>query len=399
MSKPQSSSNTTNTPPQGGRGGNRNRARGGSGRGRGSNSRKPNYKKVPRPQRSKQFVGDTPKLSDVVFDNTDKTLKKWSTITQKLYRSLNKTYSISVSKSVECLKDLSTQYHPVPSVPANTDSVSMTILRQMADAPTKAQYKFRENMASAFSTIHGQCTPALILDMKGEPDYQTVYAYSDTIGLMSIIHRLVHRQERHQYDIMSKINIMRQYFQCYMRNNEDPADFYERFAAIRTAMNESGIKMVWPSTREASRQQLYPQIKMADLDQWQHHQVTDHADEAFHTVMIIVNSGIKKYKGLITQLNNDWVTGQDHYPRTEATAIRMQRIYISSYVPDEQQQRNEQSDDQDDQLNSNEQSTEPSERMPEMGAMFAQQGDDTNQFYCGACKKKHDYNYLDCVIL
>ena len=31
--------------------------------------------------------------------------------------------------------------------------------------------------------------------------------------------------------------------------------------------------------------------------------------------------------------------------------------------------------------------------------MFAQQGDDTNLFYCGTCKKKHDYNYLDCVIL
>ena len=116
--------------------------------------------------------------------------------------------------------------------------------------------------------------------------------------------------------------------------------------------------------------------------------------------MIIANFNNKKYKGLITQLNNDWVMGQDHYPRTKATSIRMQRLYISLYVPNEQQQRNKQSDDQNDQSNTNKQSTEPPKQTPEtMGAMFTQQGDDTNQFYCRACKKKHDYNYLDCVII
>ena len=143
MSKPQSSSNTTSTPPQGGRGGNRNRPRDGSGRGRGSNSRKLSNRmaKAIRQQCSKQFVGDTPELSDVMFDNTNQTLKKWSTITQKLYRYLNKTYSISVSKSVESLKDLSMRNHPVPPIPVDTNPVSITIWRQMADAPTKALYK------------------------------------------------------------------------------------------------------------------------------------------------------------------------------------------------------------------------------------------------------------------
>ena len=217
---------------------------------------------------------------------------------------------------------------------------------------------------------------------------------------MIIIHRLVHGQERHQYNIMSKINIMRQYFQYYMHENKDPSDFYKRFTSIRTAMHESGIKMVWPSTREASRQQLYPQIKMADLNQWQHHKITNHADEAFHAVMIVAKSNNKKYKGLITQLSNDWVMGQDHYPRTEATSIRMQRLYISLYVSTKQQQHNEESDDQSDQSNTNEQSVEPPKQTPKTtGVIFAQQGDDTNQFYCGACKKKRDYNYLDCVIL
>ena len=269
MSKPQSSSNITSTPPQGGRGGNRNRARGGSGRGCGSNSRKPNNKKAKaiKQQRSKQFVGDTPKLSNVVFNTSDQTLKKWTTMTQKLYGYLNKTYGIAVSKLVEALKDLSMMYYPVPPLPMNLNNVSMTAWRQMADSPTKALFKFRENMASAFSIIHGQCTPMFILDMKGEPDYSNVYMHSNTIGLMAIIHRLIHRQEQHQYNIITKINIMCQYFQCYMHKNNDPSDFYKRFSSIRAAMHESGIKMVWPSTREASRQQLYPQIKMADLNQ------------------------------------------------------------------------------------------------------------------------------------
>ena len=330
MSKPQSSPNTTSTLPQGGRGSNRNRARHGSERGSGSNLRKPNNinnkkAKAAKQRRSKQFVGDTPKLSEVMFDVGNQTLKKWTTMTQKLYRYLNITHDIAVSKLVENLQDLSAMYYPIPPLPLNANHVSTAAWRQMSDNPTRAQFKFRQNMASAFSVIHRQCTQTFILDMKGEPDYPNVYLHSNTIGLMVIIHRLVHRQEQHQYDIITKINAIHQYFQCCMHENDNPSAFYNRFSSIRTAMHESGIKMVWPSTRETSRQHLYPQIKMTDLNQWQHKEVTDHADESFDAAMIIANSNNKKYKA---QLNNDWVMGADHYRRTEATSIRMQHLYI-----------------------------------------------------------------------
>ena len=160
----------------------------------------------------------------------------------------------------------------------------------------------------------------LILAMKGEQDYSSVCLNSNTIGLMVIIHRLVHRQEQQQYDIMKKINFICQYFQCYMHEKDDPSDFYKRFNSIRTAMHKSGVKMVWPTTREIARQELYPQVKMADLNQWQHHKVNKHADESFHAAMIIANSNNKRYK---------------------ATSIRMQYLYTSLYVPDDQQQHND----------------------------------------------------------
>ena len=89
------------------------------------------------------------------------------------------------------------------------------------------------NLSKLFSLIVGQCTQAMIANIKKEPNYEVKSRESDALWLLTVLKRLCAGINTNHNPYFTRVRTMKAYFNCIQGEIETSTEYAERQASLR----------------------------------------------------------------------------------------------------------------------------------------------------------------------
>jgi hypothetical protein len=192
-----------------------------------------------------------------------------------------------------------------------------------------------KHRGQTYSLILGQCTQLLQDRMKQDPDWNAVSISYDPLTLYRLIEKIILAQTEDQYPFATV------YEQEIGLNafKQDPAlsnpQYYERFNTKVDVADAIGVTRQHKALLEYVAQELHPQtpaVAFADLALAEQQIVRDDAEERYLSYVFLRQSGAQ-HGTLKVDLQNDFTTGNNHYPKTRQQTLHLLDKYSKTVVP------------------------------------------------------------------
>jgi len=196
---------------------------------------------------------------------------------------------------------------------------------------------YRERVSSlekhrgqAFSMIRGQCTQILLDKMKYDPEWDDVSASYDPTKLINMIERIVLGQTEDQYPYATVYDQVCSMY-AFQQNELPNPTYYERFNTKVAIGVSVGVTHQHPVLLEHTTAELHPGRKYADLAPDEATKIQEVTEERYLAFLLIRSSG-KQHSKLRMDLQNDFTTGDDHYPKNRQAALHLLDKYSKTVV-------------------------------------------------------------------
>lgn len=187
-----------------------------------------------------------------------------------------------------------------------------------------------KHRGQAFSMLRGQCMPVLLDKMKYDKDWDAVSVSYSPLLLMNMIERIVLAQTEDQFPFAT---VYEQ--ECallgFHQNELTNEQWYERFNTKVDVGAAIGVTRQHRVLLEHTAGEMNPPTKFDDLTAEQQKKVRDETEERYISYVFLKNSG-KQHSKLRMDLQNDYTTGDDHYPRTRQSVLHLLDKYSKSVV-------------------------------------------------------------------
>ena len=168
-----------------------------------------------------------------------------------------------------------------------------------------------QNLTILWATITGQCTPALLEEISGEPDYITKSAAFDGVWLLETIQKVTAGANKTTNKFSSAYKAAKRFYSTHQSPTEGVDEYYNRFETAKdlvvlfnadvvdiTALHAMEVNFNVYATKEETLQK-------------------------FFAVALILNANKARYESLWDKLENDLLMGQDSYPVTIGAALHL----------------------------------------------------------------------------
>ena len=286
--------------------------------------------------------------------------------------------------------------------PAAEQAIFTEEIRMVA----KRRHNVREGMPWAYAILKGQCSPSTWGKISGEAGFEAMEAAKDPIQLKQRIKAVCCGFQAHQQRVYAVVQAIILLATTMQENNDSIESFYRNFTANWDMIEQFGgsvanhpglieeraVAIAAEDGRDADN------VEAADTAR-----ATEEIGEEVKASFMLCMANKGRYQPLKDCLANDYVRGQDTYPKTCEQLMGMLRNYRAPRTGNARGQghRNNQPD-ADDGL-AFVQEEDKTEGESEGGAMMAQQGVKYNKkgekdcYHCGAddhwapdCPKKQD---------
>ena len=192
----------------------------------------------------------------------------------------------------------------------------------MAMAPANALYAqemnqfskkkslLQENMAKLWGIILGQCTKALVENLRAEHDFETQQNDYNAIWLLKSIKRVVHGVTTSSNPIHTAFTATRDFYKT-KQMGKPLEDYQADFENAQELVAQAGVDIVDHEDLLKKEKAKDPTITDEDVRQ------------KYAAMAFLMNADVKRFGGLWDQLHNSLLQGQDNYPTTMAAAIHM----------------------------------------------------------------------------
>jgi hypothetical protein len=220
---------------------------------------------------------------------------------------------------------------------------------QLTDSE-KTQYSnewrtFRErssNLAKhrgqAYSLILGQCLQLLKDTMKQDTDWTTVSVSYDPLVLYRLIEKTILAQTEDQYPFATVYDQEQSFYSFRQEQNVTNPQWYERFNTRVDVGEAIGVTSQHKSLLEHVAQERHPTsaggnpvITFDSLTYAEQDEVRKDAEERYIAYACLRQSGPQHGK-LKVDLQNDFTTGDNHYPKTRQQALHLLDKYSKTTV-------------------------------------------------------------------
>ena len=193
---------------------------------------------------SNSFVGETDELHGHIYDvNTSKQSELFTTTTKKIANYAGRTCreAKDISLAIEELKD---PLFPRPVKQNTGDSdVDNILLKEEVQLHVRRKSTYRQNQATMFAIVLGQCTDAMKAKLEAESRYENTAQSRDVIELLKIMRDSAFNYESDRYPFLAVHLALKQYYEHFQKYTV-PADTYlESFTNLTEVVEHCGGSM------------------------------------------------------------------------------------------------------------------------------------------------------------
>jgi hypothetical protein len=187
----------------------------------------------------------------------------------------------------------------------------------------------------AYSLILGQCSQLLKDKMKQDIDWGSVSISYDPLTLYRLIEKTILAQTEDQYPFATVYDQELSFYSFRQPDNMNNPQYYERFNTKVDVGEAIGVTRQHKSLLEHVAQELPAvggvPVTFDSLTPAQQLLVRDDAEERYLSYAFLRQSGPQHGK-LKTDLQNDFTTGDNHYPKTRQQTLHLLDKYSKSAV-------------------------------------------------------------------
>ena len=188
-------------------------------------------------------------------------------------------------------------------------SVKMYQSSQMA-LFSKKKDTTSSNMTTLWGIIIGQCTKALVADIRAEHDYEKKEEEFDSIWLLKTIKRIVHGVTSSSNDYHTAYCSIRDLYRL-KQGNMSVEDYYNQFENLSELVSQANVDILGHTELLAKEKLKDPVITDEEVRQ------------KYAAMVFIMGADAKRYSDMWKDLSNSLLLGEDKYPTDLMAAVHM----------------------------------------------------------------------------
>jgi hypothetical protein len=208
----------------------------------------------------------------------------------------------------------------LPVAPADeTDKTLNKIWDKEIDEYVKRKTQLADNMQTVYSLVWGQCTDVMRQKVEALSVYKTLTTNGDGLMLLKAIKGLVYNFQSQKYLSHALHESKRRFYLCSQGRNTTASIYLEQFQNTVNVIEHSGGSIGDdPGILEAlALKKNFDTAAIAATE------LAKLQKEAHEQAAFLLGADRARYGRLIESLKNNYLQGQDRYPKTITSALNL----------------------------------------------------------------------------
>lgn len=270
-----------------------------------------------------KFEGECDDLKGHIYDCSDARQSDIYVKTNKAIAGhVGRTYKYSGDiRSVVDNLTLPTFTEPTDP-PADATRTGVRIWEKQVDEYVRRDTELRENIKTLYSLVWGQCTDIMRQKLEALDTFETISTTSNGLDLLKAIKTIVFQFQSQKYLPHALHEAKRRFYMCYQGKFTTTAIYLEQFQNMIDVIQQSGGGIGDDQgiidSLIAERNFDVTTCTAAELEA-----LEKDAQQQYLSVAFILGSDRSRYGRLIENLENDFLQGQNSYPKTVTAAYNL----------------------------------------------------------------------------
>ena len=303
----------------------------------------------------KTFKGETSDMNSHVFQTIDesKDATQYIKTLEALERYANKTYDVDMSSIFARPKGVLPSI-PLPKTP---DASAAQVYKDLYSHEIKQfgikKDKLTLSLKALWSVIWGQCSPNMITKLEEEERIESLKTNGDVVQLLELIHQICMKFTSKTNPILTLVKHLGFVFSYRQREKDDVHKYLELFKLMIDSISRVGgsfgnhflvtkTVMIDEKHVKATVSDADAKIVFDKLDKDVQQDVKHKAENRVLAMMFLLGGRPDKYQNLLVDLQNQFIRGNDQFPKTLTDSYNLMSNYTPSLTTsalDPQQQK------------------------------------------------------------
>ena len=271
---------------------------------------------------SSTFKGETDSLQGAIYDvGVSNQSELFTTTTKKIAGFAGRTCKEpkDISLAIENLEDPT---FPTPTKLNVDPALDDILLKNEVDIYVKRKSTYRQNQATMFSVVLGQCTEALKAKLEADSNYDSILQSRDVIKLLLLIREIAFNYESDKYPYLAVHTSMKAFYEQFQKYSVSADSYLESFTNLYDVVSACGGTIGEHENLEAY---MYKKKKInpTTASDAQKATVKKHSIEAYKATAFLCGLNQTKYQHLLDDLSNSFLNGRDEYPKDLVAAYNL----------------------------------------------------------------------------
>ena len=279
---------------------------------------------VNKPNTGKRFEGRCEELKGYIYDCTGaQQADMFIKTSQQIAEYAGKSFKDYPGDMLTVVKKLVKPVFTLPTDPSATASESERELWKIEiNAYHKRQVALAENIRRLFSLVIGQCTEVMRAKLKGLDTFEDIDTRADGLDLLMAIKGIVYQFNSQKYLCHAVHEAFRRLYVLQQGKFMTAATYQEQFMNMVDAINATGGYLgVHESTvKEVALTENKDLLTVTNAEK---RALTTKAKEKYLATAFLLGADRARYGRYIEDLENDFLQGQDNYPKTVSSSYNV----------------------------------------------------------------------------
>ena len=270
-----------------------------------------------------KFEGKCTDLKGHIYDCSDvRQPDQYTKTTKEIAEYVGRTYTYGgdVRLAVETLTlpILTTPVDP----PDGANRTETRIWEKTVDEHVRQRSHLAENIKTLYSLVWGQCTDIMRQKLEAHETFTGVSNTGDGLGLLKLVTSVAFQFQSQKYLPHALHEALKRYYNCSQGKFATAQAYLQHFQNVLAVVTESGGLIAGhPGVENMIIAE--GNIERGDLTEGQLKEVQEQTTARSTAMAFLLGCDRARYSRLIDDLENDYLQGRYHYPKTVAEAYNL----------------------------------------------------------------------------
>jgi hypothetical protein len=310
---------------------NRDKKNSGGGGNRGQQFNKTSRKSETAVSPQSRFDGRCPDLKGHIYDCADsRQSDMFQRTTREIAEYVGREYARHGGDVSYAIAEQKKPTIPEPVPPPGVTAESVTPMQQLVLSEQIKQYVSRlnaleQNLQKAYNLVLGQCSEIMRTKVESVPEYADLHGRMDVIELLKTIQKICYNFETQKYMPHAVHEAVRRFYLLRQDTSMTCGAYLEKFKSTVDVLETCGgtvgeSEIMIQAAAEDFADGVVDMEAASDADMASYAEVSR---QRYLATAFILGADRKRYRKMIQGLENDYLQGQDKYPRNLTAAYHL----------------------------------------------------------------------------